>query len=211
MIKTLQQLSLTDVSGWENPSDEGTARHQVLGGLNQERPKEFPWAGFVSRRAAAFYPLNHLGTLSAPMTIGGICRLSQGLVRQRFTQGEGDKVFLTGTIITFKMIATDGRTKNWSDPVLAYQNKVLPDWEPDENPAHHVYARSAANPARYDCAQAADCSGEFTGIVLASFDLHDAGQFSLSGTKPNRWSFFTNKCPATHSPECGVHASPGRS
>jgi hypothetical protein len=142
---------------------------------------------------------------------GKICRLSRGLVRHRFTQGEGDKVFLTGTIITFKMIATDGRTKNWSDPVLAYQDKVLPDWEPDENPAHHVYARSAAPPGRYHCAQAVDCNGEITGIVLASFDLPDAGQFSVSGTKPNPWSLFTNKCPATHSPECGAHASPGRS
>jgi len=58
--------------------------------------------------------------------------------------GEGDPVFLTGTIILFKMIATDGRTKNWPDLVLVYQNKASLDWEPDENSAHHVYARSAA-------------------------------------------------------------------
>jgi hypothetical protein len=45
------------------------------------------------------------------------------------------------------MIATDGRTKDWSDLVFACQNKVSPDWEPDENPAFHVYARSAAMPA----------------------------------------------------------------
>ena len=69
--------------------------------------------------------------------------------------GEGAPVFLTGTIILFKMIATDGRTKKWSDPVLAYQNEVSPDWEPDENPAHHVYARSAAMSALWCCAQAA--------------------------------------------------------
>ncbi len=64
-----------------------------------------------------------------------------------FSYPEGGKVFLTGTIITFKMIALNGRTKNWSDPVLACQSKVSPDWEPDENPAHHIYARSAAMPA----------------------------------------------------------------
>ena len=67
--------------------------------------------------------------------------------RAALSLGEGDPVFLTGTIILFKMIATDGRTKNWSDPVLAYQNRVSPHWEADENPAHHVYAHSAAMPA----------------------------------------------------------------
>ena len=112
--------------------------------------------------------------------------------------GEGAPVFLTGIIILFKMIATDGRTKNGSDPVLAYQNEVSPDWEPDENPAHHVYARSAAMSARYQRAQRLEYSTGDPDADVASSNVHFAGVFSVSRTKPGG-SFSKSECPASNS------------
>ena len=111
---------------------------------------------------------------------------------------KGTPVFLTGTIIPFKMIATDGRTKKWSDLVLAYQNKVQPDWEPDENPAHHVYARSAAMPAEYCCAQTIEGQDELCPLFVSSVRLPDAGQLDMLRSESRSWSFHTSELSAPH-------------